>query len=284
METEQEHGSIAAAAAQCHHRAKLMGDDMRIQLLAAAAFTVAIAASAQAQPLEQASPSIVVRTEASVEAPAEWVGLSWRVRGEGRSAVDAMKAMNVTHERVKSGLAALPGMTRLTAETSDLSVSEVRGDKCGDDGGDESRLSTGACAVVGYLAEIRVDAVIAPAARVGDAASLANELGARTVQIRSGGIDHPEQLADRAAKAALDKAHHEAQVLAAASGGRLGRVIRIQDARFAEERIQLEGTTRVEDLLNALPQAMVNPSAPVKLTPPPVVRRADFVVVYALDR
>ena len=255
---------------------------MRIRLTGAIAIASGMALSAQAQPVDVKSPSIVVRGEATIEAPADWVTLSWRVRGEGRTKVEAMQAMTAIQERVKSGLASLPGMKRLTAESNDLSVNEVRGEKCDNDGDYDNRLSAGACAVVGYLAEMRIEAVVAPAARVGDAASLANELGARGVDVGTGGVDHPEQLADRAAKAALDVARREAQVLATASGGRLGPIIRIQDARNIP--VDLEGMTRVEDLLNALPQAFAKPTVQLDLTPPPVTRSADFVVVYGLER
>ncbi len=250
--------------------------------LVAGLLALTFAGAASAQPVDPSTPAVVVRGVAVVETPAEWVDLQWQIHGEGRTQVDALKAMKAGHERLRAAMAGLRGLTKLEAETGKLEVQEVRGDDC-KDSRFEARLSTGACAVIGYTAEIEVGARLAPAERIGDAASLASQLGARRVRIGEGGVAQPGALADRAAQAAVANARRGAEAIAAGSGGRLGRILRVQDASTAP--VQLQGTTRVEDLLNTLPQTFAGaPAVPLELTPPKVSERADLVVVFALER
>src|SRR4051812_17782062 len=100
----------------------------RLVFAALIACSIAGPATAQASPDAQ----IVVSGEATAERPAEWVVLSLEVHGEGKTEVEALKAMTLMRARIENELPRLKDIGAVRIETSELKVQQVRSKACGD--------------------------------------------------------------------------------------------------------------------------------------------------------
>jgi uncharacterized protein YggE len=232
---------------------------------------------------------IVVSGAASVERPPEWASLSMNLVGEGKTQVDALKAMNALHEQLKAELPQLKDVTSAGVEGNEVSVQVVRGVACAsrdDENNSKVVLSQGACAPVGYVATLQVRARVMPATCVGALAAYASQIGAREVSIGASGVADNEALQREATRQALANARTQAEAIATASGRKLGPIIRIQDGdadladrlgRYSDEKFSAKLQVRAP----AAAAAVV--AAPVDLTPKPVSAYARFTVVYSLQ-
>jgi uncharacterized protein YggE len=90
--------------------------------------------------------------------------------------------------------------------TGELSIVEER-DKACDDDDDQPRLSTGACAVRGYIATLEGSVRISPVKDAGTALSLATRLGASNSQLSNYSLRDPSNARRQAEAAAIADAH-----------------------------------------------------------------------------
>ena len=115
-------------------------------LLAALVLSVA---PARAQVVDSNASTITLMATGQAETPAEFVTVTSKIRGEGKTQVEALKAMAAQRERIESGLSALAGATSVSLSASDIVFYEVRPDGCAGDpgyGAPPPKLSSGACA------------------------------------------------------------------------------------------------------------------------------------------
>jgi hypothetical protein len=243
---------------------------------AAIALTCAVVAVSAAR-AEGDAPGIAVVGRGTATHPADIATLSFQIHGEGKTAVEALQALSAHRADVEGALAHLAG-ANVKVTVDNLTVNEARGPSCTSEDRDvASYLSTGACAVVGAIVELKASAEVAPADQAGNAASLAAEKGAVNVELSNAKVIDEKALDDAASKAAIDDAQRQAQAIAAASGIRLGPVVRIEDNEAREQ-------TNVSELVVTANkrEALVSPTVQVGYHPPPVTRSATYTVVYSV--
>ncbi len=268
---------------------------MKILIAGFAALSVFAAAEARAQVLEltqTSQPIISVTGVGEASKAADYGMLRFSYRGEGKSQVDALRALTVLRARVEGGLNNLKGLAGIKIESGGLNVQEVWSKECNRDAdtgyigedGPQLRAPHGACVVDGYVATSNVSAEVSPAEVSGNAASLAAELGGIGVSLLGGGVQDPAALDQSAEKAALENARAKAEAIAAASGLRLGLVMRIQDPQFGSDVRYKEYSDQSTKVQLVRAYAPVSPTVRLDLPPPPVKRQVQMSVIYAIER
>jgi len=252
-----------------------------LRILIAGLMATTLVGSAQAQTASTAE--IVVMGSGSIERPADWAGISLSASGEGKTSVDALRNLTALQTRLETKLSALAGASSSRVETGELKVTPIRGKDC--NSGERYRpvpvLSDGACAIVGYVASLSMTVKVAPAARVGDAASLAAELGGADVELSGSGLDARNALKEAAAQAAIDDARAQASAIAKASGVKLGPILRVQDPETMDYAGGYAGLARLQPRPAAAAYE-VAPAVAVSLTVPPVRENARLMVVFSI--
>jgi uncharacterized protein YggE len=223
-------------------------------------------------------PTITVVGVGEVKTDPDIANLTFSVRGEGSSADAATRGLVARQKAIIDGLGAL-GSGRIEVRTGEVRLDETRAAGCGDDDGDNPRLSTGKCAVTGYLASIRVTVRMASAKDAGTAAGLAARLGASNARASDFEILKPGDAARRAAAAALADAHNRAEAIAAAAGEKLGPVVKVTD----EAATATEGDEIVVTALRA-PAQVAPPPIAVDIRPESISTTARLTVTYTITR
>jgi uncharacterized protein YggE len=117
-----------------------------LALTAAMAFTPAVAATSDGR------PRIVVVGHGSVRTDPDTSSLTFTIRGEGATSDDAARELVRKRDAISDGLSKLLGPSAVV-QTGELSIKEARDRAC-DKNEDQPKLSSGACAVRGYVATI----------------------------------------------------------------------------------------------------------------------------------
>ena len=119
--------------------------------------------------LAQSGGEIIVAGNAEVETPAQWAQVSIGLRGEGKSPVEALRALTDGQKAIEDRLQRLADAKSVTLVTSNLTVLPVKADDCeGEDYRPKPRIEQGECAIQGYVATLLLSAKIRPAERAGD--------------------------------------------------------------------------------------------------------------------
>jgi uncharacterized protein YggE len=199
---------------------------------------------------------IQVYATGTVETVPEIATVTYQVRGEGAKADDASRALVDRKAGIEKALKGLAGV-RIDIHTGDLDIAEVRGTDCTEGARYDAapRLSTGACAIQGYVAKMAVTVTVAPADKAGTLTGLVAREGGSEVKLR--GFDVLDQRAaqKRAMAAAVANGTATAQAIAAASGVKLGRLVRATDGDsrvVTADGISPEAADRVVDRLQPL--------------------------------
>ena len=242
----------------------------------ALAVTVALAPSTAATP--EGRPRIVVAGHGSIMSDPEMASLTFTVRGEGATSDDAARELVRKREAISEGLVKLLGPTALVS-TGGLSIKEARDRSC-DREDDQPKLSSGPCAIRGYVASMEGSLKISPVKDAGTALSLATRLGGSNPQLGNFALRDTTSARRQAEAAAIEDAHARAVGIAAATGARLGSLISVEDqaARSADEDIVVTAMRA-----NA-PQVMAPPPVAIKLKPEPIETTATLVVTYAVGQ
>jgi uncharacterized protein YggE len=145
--------------------------------------------------------------------------------------------------------------------------------------------STGKCAPIGVQASVKLHINVRPAKLVGLAASLAVQLGLTSVEVESSGVDDVDALRDKAAHAAFEDAHRQAELLATPSGQRLGRIVRMH---YGADQTEIAPPAMVQPRVVAsvkfekLSESPLTPEVALELTPQDANELALITVVYEL--
>lgn len=275
-------GSSGQRVASRANSAILEGGAMFRTAVAIGVLSTASNLAARAEPA--APPVIVVIGHGSASRPAEYANLKFAVRGEGPTAVEALKALAAKRTAVEQGLSALADVKSIEITNTSIKVEEARAPTCKDDADTGVQLSRGACAVVGYVTEIEMTAKILPAARAGSGASLASQLGATDVTLEDSGLLDSRDLDREAAKSAMEDARSKAEAIAAATSAHLGSVIKVLDTRSQEfSDLQRETAKNLPaPAVSLFATAQRRPAVEVDFRPPPVSREAEFAVSYSV--
>jgi uncharacterized protein YggE len=234
---------------------------------------IAAPALGQTTPVER--HTIDVTGHGKITLPPDNANIHYWVRGEGRTSDDATRAMADSKGRVESGLKSFLGAGALITN-NDLVLIEVRDPNCKVENG-RAALSEGQCAIVGYLAQIQTDVRTSDVAKAGTAVGLAGRLGARDARLQSFELRDTAKARGEAMTRAVNDARSQAQVLAAAAGGRLGRALRIQYGSYLAPMFR--GAIVVASMPAPPPPP---PPVEVDMKPRPEEVSADVSVSYEL--
>ena len=245
---------------------------MRITMIVAA---ILISAPAFAQNAVF-SHTIDVTGHGKVSVPPDTANIHYWLRGEGKTADDATRSMVEAQKRVETGLREFFGADAVVTNST-LIVVEARDPACKTQYG-QAGLSQGDCAIVGYIASSEADVRTGSVTKAATAVGLASRLGARDSRLQSyelQDVDGPRQ--DAMTRAVAD-ARNQAEILARAAGGHVGRVVAIQYGAYRYAPIVLTGS-RV-----TAPPAPPPPPPPIQIDarPRPQDISADVNVSYEL--
>jgi uncharacterized protein YggE len=245
------------------------------KLMLAAGLGVLVTSGALAQ--DKAATTIQVVAFATVETPPDVATISYRVRGEGKTANDATRAMVARKAAIEAGLGALEGI-KIDARTGDINIEEVRSTACrGEEDDDSPRLSTGPCAIIGYLATIRVTLRVTPVGQAGTLAGIAAREGASGVEASDFELLDERAARQRATVAAVANGTSQAQAIAAASGGTLGRLIRVTDNESSGDEDAIV-------VVSGYQRAPAPEAVQVDIAPKPVRTLARLTLVFEILR
>ena len=234
--------------------------------------------------LAQSSGEIVVAGRGEIERPSEWARIAMTLRGEGKTSVDALRALTDSQKKLEDSLHRLADAKSVKIITGDLKILPVQADDCeGEEYRPKPKLEQGGCAIQGYVATMTLIAKVAPADRAGDAASLAAELGARNVTLVDFGVEAPDTLREAATRAAVDDARKQALTMANASGRKLGAITKIQSGMGFQDEDQLEVTADAAAARYELAKPAAAPTVRVDVTVPPVTESARVIVAFRLE-
>lgn len=241
--------------------------------LIAAAVLVLVAGPALAQ--EQPTSSIVVQGRGVAESPPDSFFIGGSLRGQGADRVTALQALADVQTRMTAGLERLEGLTGARLRTESVGVEPVYGPECRANTYDGDRAG---CAVRSYSAKMRFQFKGAPATEAGNAVSLAAELGAEDVATTGVHLEDDQPLRTEATRLAFLDAERQAQTLAAASGRRIVRILRVQDANA---RMDPYEAGSVGDII--VTGSRVRPTVAIPVEQPPVRMEVRLNVVFEIE-
>ncbi|WP_420141701.1 SIMPL domain-containing protein [Sphingomonas sp.] len=242
---------------------------------------MAVAAGAANAHAESITPQIqVAATGVSKTAP-DTALIALTVRGEGATSDDAVRQLSQGSKAIRGALASVLGAD-MEFETAALSIAEVRPKACDDSRFGTRRLSTGECAIIGYIAQLPVTVRSNRIKDVGTAIGLASRLGASEVQLAGYALADPAAARRRAMQAAVAAARDQAQAIADSSGAKLGPLLRVVDNTFGGQAV----IQRAPNMTPAPPPAPPPPPPPipVDLSPQPISTTVQISVSYSIVR
>jgi len=247
--------------------------DIRMRIFAIAAVAL-VASPALGQANAIGGQTVNVTGHGKVSVPPDAANIRYWLRGEGKTPDEAARAMVDTQKSVEKGVKGFLGANADIAN-SDLVVIEVRDPNCKSER-NQPTLSEGECAIIGYLATAQADVTTPDITRAGTAVGLASRLGARDARLLSFELRDVAAARSEAMTRAVADARAQAQVLSAAAGGHLGRVLNINYGSY------VAATVRDLPMVAAAPAPPPPPPVEIDMKPRPEDVSADVSVSYEL--
>ncbi|MBW6526976.1 SIMPL domain-containing protein [Sphingomonas sp. RHCKR7] len=230
-----------------------------------------------------AERTIQVTGTAAVRTPPGIALLVAYLRGEGATPEAATRAIADKQRAVGDGVAGFLG-AGAEISTSEVIVIEARGAGCTDQRGygSQPRLSSGDCAVVGYIATMQTSVRTPAVDKAATAAALAARLGASDARVTGFLLTDPQAAQARANAAAFEDARRRASALAGGAGVRLGPITSVRD-QASYDQVMYGAMQRA-----AVPPPPPPPAPPAVSTvtldtrPAPIETRAQVYVTYAI--
>ncbi len=199
-------------------------------------------------------------------------------RGEGPTADAATTQIVAKQKAVTEGLASLLGSNNeLTA--SNVTIIEARSGTCAQGYGTQPRLSTGDCAVTGFIATMQTRVRTRAVEKAATAAGLASRLGASDARVQGFALSNPQAAQARANTAAIADATRRAAALASGAGLHLGPIVTMRDQPSYD--VTMTGASLGANAPAAPPAPRVSPVA-IDLKPTPIETRAQVFVSYTI--
>jgi uncharacterized protein len=243
-----------------------------------AALLLASAAPAAAQDNLTDRPAIVVLGRGQAELPPDMFEVYGDFEGRGATQVEALRGLAEAQERLREALPRMEGLERSRLFDTAPGVFPVQDADC-IAARPQDRQN---CPVTGFVARAGMTLEGAPADRGGSAASLMAERGALNTRVQSTRLTTDRDLQLQARQAAFADARRQAEALAAASGHRLGRILRIQEpgATQPPPPPAPPALPRPEVIVSGV---RLRPAVPLDFTPPPVRVEARLTVVFEIN-
>lgn len=254
---------------------------MRGHLLALAVFAGVPAAAAAAEPVIEAVPAqprITVTGFGEVKTAPDVATITYTIRGEGSASDQAVRTMTASAQQIDAALAAIHAAAE--AYTDDVKVAVVRSDDCKEQGYGRPQLSTGACAIAGYVATQSVTLRTSAVKDAGTMVGLIGRAGGLNPRVSGYDVRDSRPAQQQAIAAAVADAAIKAQGIAAASHVRLGSILSVNSGpRTDRQQIVISGS-RIR--VNTPPPPPPPPPVPVSVNPEPLTTTSYVTVTYAI--
>jgi uncharacterized protein YggE len=222
-------------------------------------------------------PAIVITATGEAQAPPDRVIVSFSLRGEGATSDQAVRQLSETERAVRAGAQGLLGGEGVW-RAANLSVSEVRAKTCDANNYGRPRLSSGDCAVLGYVALMPTNLETSRIKDAGTLAGLIARLGGADARVTGFSLHDTASLRGQAITAALTTAREEARQIAEASGGRLGPLLRVEDAQSGRAPFAAAAPVVAREVFS--PPSP--PPIPVEVSPTPIEVSVRLTVTYGI--
>ena len=246
-----------------------------IRYCAAAIAALMLTTPALAQDSPADRPSITVVGEGRVETPPDRFRVTAEIEGRGTNQVAALRALATVQTRI-SDVEKLEGLRTARLTTGAPKVTPTFDPQCG---ANDYRRDTDSCPIVGYVASTSLTLEAGPVARAGDALSLASERGARNARVESFYLADPAAQSLAAQRDAFADARRQADALAAASGQRIVRILRLQDPDAQRGGGMADGY-RDEIVVTG---SRIQPAVRLDVAPPPVRTEARVLATFEIQ-
>jgi uncharacterized protein len=220
-------------------------------------FLLAILASS---PVSDSASRIIVEGQGTVSLPPDFASIGYTVHGEGKSSNDAISTMISTKEKIESELN--NRTTGLDIKTGSVSIEAARGNDCNsnDDDDDKPKISTGPCAIVGYVAEIPITVRTNDVKDAGTMVGIIGKWGGLNPHIGSFSLASPEVAKKQALTSAIADARIKAEAIGEAAHVRIGRVLSIvQPENYGRGQEIIVTARRRESNITDVPIVILNP-------------------------
>lgn len=205
--------------------------------------------------------------------------ITYTVRGEGATSDDAVRAMTASAARIEAALGAIDRAAE--PRTSDVNIAQVKSDDCKEQQYGRPQLSTGACAIEGYVATQSVTLRTSAVNDSGTMVGVVGRAGGQNPRIESFTVRDSRPQQQQAIAAALVDAASKATAMATASHVRLGLILSIDSGpRNDAQEVVVSG--RRLPVAGAPPPPP--PPVPVKLTPELLTTNSYVTVTYEIDQ
>jgi uncharacterized protein YggE len=252
----------------------------RIWIVTLAALVSQPTLSAAANP--QDSAHVRVLGIGTVKTPPDLATVTFAVRGEGDSADAAARALITRKAAIDNGIAQI-GEVKTQEISGKLDIDAARSKECdggSDDFNDKTRLSTGACAIKGYVASMPITLKLSVPGKAGTMVAQVSRLGAINASINGFDLSDRTVSKQRAVAAAMADGRAQAAAIAAASGQHLGRLLTVED----ELTRDTQGSDEIVVLANRAPPppAVMAPPLIIAIAPEPIETVTRLVLTFEL--
>jgi uncharacterized protein YggE len=223
-------------------------------------------------------PRIMVTGSGSVFTPPDLAVITYRVHGEGQTSDDAVGALVAKRKAVDAGMR---GLVEEPARGGEISIRDVRSRDCSASNYGQPQLSTGACAIIGYVADLQLEIRTRNVAKAATAAGLIGRLGGSDPRVAAFILADPRPAQRRAMAAALADAKVRAQAIADGAGVRLGPIQSVSDGNRIETPEEIVVTASAPPPPPPPPPPVYAPIT-VDVTPRPIETEARANVVYQI--
>jgi len=236
----------------------------RTRVLALAVLAVAVVALAgcgqqAATPSERVSHTVTASGSGTIQAAPDEARMSFGISKESPNAKSLLADTSKAATRIVAALKKA-GIAEKDIQTQNVSLYP------------QTNFSNGKTVVTGYNASIEVNVKVRDLATLGDVIAAGTDAGANTVNGPSFDIAEDSPFTAQAIDKAVADARRNAEAMAKAAGGSVGRVVSISDA----------GMAPVQPLAFRATKDLSASSLPVPINPGQMDVTSDVVVVFEL--
>lgn len=235
-------------------------------------------ALAPAAPDGPPPPVITVVGYGTDKALPDRASITFEVEGENGNSQSALKELGTKAARIEATLRRID--PDLTLTNDEFAVRQIKGPTCNENAEEgRLRLSTGACAVIGYRVAQSFNVETGRVLDAGTMAGAATREGARNPSVSSFNLADPASAKTRAIALAIQDARSKADAIAQGGGVRLGPIVSFQLDGARNQDIIVTGMRR-----RPPPPAAERDDVPVVFKPEPVRTSAEVTATFAIAR
>lgn len=204
--------------------------------------------------------------------------IDYTIRGEGPTSDDAVRALTASAARIQAAIRAVDSAAE--PKTNEVRIAEVRSADCKEQSYGPPQLSTGACAISGYVATQAITVRTPDVKDSGTLVGLVGRAGGLNPRLASFTVRDSRPMQQQAITAALADAASKAAAIAAATHVQLGPVLNVMSGpRNDAQQIVLTGQR-----LSVAAPPPPPPPVRVSLVPELLTTNSFVTVVYSINQ